>query len=155
MPAAGLVVLCIGNDLRGDDGAGPLVAAALCDRFPGRVFDGGQAPESFLGPIRRARPGSVVIVDAADFGAAPGEMRVFSATEAASAAPGIASLLGTHAPPLSILMELIAGETGATAHLVAIQAGTTAFGAAMTAEVAAAARSLVDELAILLKEDEP
>jgi hydrogenase 3 maturation protease len=154
IPPGRLVVLCAGNDLRSDDGAGPLVAETLRERFPGRVFDGGQAPESFLGPVRRARPQVIALVDAADFGGVPGEVRVFSAA-AAGSSPGVAPILGTHAPPLPVLMELIAGDTGALVCLVAIQARSTAMGDAMTPEVAAAAQTLASELAHLLKESEP
>ncbi|MBM3308025.1 MAG: hydrogenase maturation protease [Candidatus Eisenbacteria bacterium] len=140
-----VVVLGIGNDLRGDDGAGSLVARELGGRFPGLVFDGGQAPENLSGPLRRARPDAVIVVDAADFGAAPGEVRVVSAAEGAG---GLT--LGTHALPIGTFLAALAETTGAAIHLVAVQAATTEFGAAMTPAVAAAVGDVARELAAVL-----
>jgi hydrogenase 3 maturation protease len=146
--AAGrVVVLGIGNELRSDDGAGSLVAQSLRERFPDAAFDGGQAPENQAGPIRRAGPGTVIVVDAADFGGAPGEVRVASA--AAAAAGGLT--LGTHAPSIGTFMQALSESTGAAVHLVAIQAMTTAFGDAMTPGVAAAVADVTHELAGILE----
>jgi hydrogenase 3 maturation protease len=145
--AAGrVVILGIGNELRADDGAGSLVAQSLRERFPDAAFDGGQAPENQAGPVRRARPDTVLIVDAADFGGAPGEIRVASA--AAAAAGGLT--LGTHAPSIGTFMTALAESAGAAVHLVAIQAMTTTFGDAMTPGVAAAVADVTRELTSIL-----
>lgn len=138
------VVLGVGNVLRGDDGAGSWVAAALEGRHPGLAFDGGQAPENYMGPVRRARPDTVILVDAADFGGSPGEVRVVTAEEI----DGLP--LATHGPPLSVLMDAISESTGASPRLVAIQAESTAFGDDMCSDVAAAVERLVSELDDLL-----
>jgi hydrogenase 3 maturation protease len=141
-----VIVLGIGNDLRADDGAGSLVARSLGERFPDAVFDGGQAPENASGPVRRARPDTVIIVDAADFGGAAGEIRV------ASSAGGAGGLtLGTHALPIGTFMTALGEMTGAAVHLVAIQAATTEFGVAMTPDVAAAVGEVGRELAAILQ----
>lgn len=139
-----VVVLGAGNTLRGDDGAGPAVAARLAELFPALSFDGGQAPENYLGPLRRAAPETVVLVDAADFSGTPGEIRVLSADDI----EGVT--LGTHGAPLDGLMRLIEGETGATTHLVAIQAKNTSLGAAMSEEVRRAVDRLVEDLSRVL-----
>jgi hydrogenase 3 maturation protease len=140
-----VVVLGVGNTLKGDDGAGPAVAEALRRRFPERAFDVGQVPENFIGPIRRARPDTIILIDAADFGGTPGETRIASACEI----QGLT--LGTHALPLSVFMAAIADEIGAEVHLVAIQATTTALGGTMSAVVSAAVASLVQELERILE----
>lgn len=141
-----VVVLGVGNDLRADDGAGSLVARRLRERFPNVVFDGGQAPENQSGPLRRARPDAIVVVDAADFGGAPGEVRVVCARE--GEAGGLA--LGTHALPIGTFLAALAEATGATVHLVAIQASTTQLGVEMTPAVAAAVDEVARELAAVL-----
>lgn len=140
-----VAVLGIGNELRADDGAGSLVAQSLGERFPDIAFDGGQAPENASGPIRRARPDTVIVVDAADFGGAPGEIRF--------ASPGDAGglTLGTHALPIGTFMQALAEMTGAAVHLVAIQAQATAFGGGMTPEVAAAVAEVARELTAILE----
>jgi len=140
-----VVVLGVGNTLKADDGAGPAVAEALRKRFPECAFDVGQVPENFIGPIRRARPGTIILIDAADFGGTPGETRIVSAGEI----HGLT--LGTHALPLSVFMAAIAEEVGAKVHLVAIQAATTGLGGAMSVAVSDAVARLVQELERILE----
>jgi hydrogenase 3 maturation protease len=142
-----VVVLGAGHALRADDAAGSVVAEELRPRFPGRVFDGGMAPENFAGPIRRAGPGTLLIVDAADFGGAPGEVRVAAPDEV------VGLMMGTHAPPLSVLMSILAEDTGADVYLVAVQVVDTRLGGIMTPEVRSAVGKLVAELGRLM--DEP
>jgi hydrogenase 3 maturation protease len=140
-----VVVVGIGNTLRADDGAGSFVAGRLRDKYPDVVFDAAQAPENYLAPIRRAEPAVVVLVDAADFGGSPGETR----TAAAGDVEGL--MMGTHAAPLSMFMNVLAAETGADVRLVAVQVATTELGREMTPEVAAAAEELASRLDELLE----
>ncbi|MEA3409853.1 MAG: hydrogenase 3 maturation endopeptidase HyCI [Candidatus Eisenbacteria bacterium] len=139
-----VVVVGIGNTLRGDDGAGSLVAGRLRERYQHVVFDAAQAPENYLAPIRRANPDVVVLVDAADFGGSPGEVRAATAEDV----EGL--MMGTHAAPLSMFMKVLGQETRADVKLVAIQAATTALGAGLTREVADAVENLVSQLQKLL-----
>ncbi len=140
-----VVVVGIGNTLRADDGAGSLVAERLQERHPDVVFDAAQAPENYLAPIRRADPDVVVLVDAADFGGSPGEVRAATAEDV----EGL--MMGTHAAPLSMFMRVLGTETQADVRLVAVQAATTTLGADMTREVADAVEDLVSQLGKLLK----
>jgi hydrogenase 3 maturation protease len=139
-----VVLLGVGNALRGDDGAGSRVAAALAERHPKLAFDGGQAPENFLGPVSRACPDTVILADAADFGEAAGAVRIVDASEV----DGVS--LSTHGLPLGMLMSAISESTGALVYLVAIQIGSTGFGDEMCDEVAAAVERLIPELGGLL-----
>jgi hydrogenase 3 maturation protease len=139
-----VVVVGIGNTLRADDGAGSLVAERLRERYPDVVFDAAQAPENYLAPIRRADPDVVVLVDAADFGGSPGEVRAATAEDV----EGL--MMGTHAAPLSMFMRVLKDETGADVRLVAVQAATMTLGADMTREVADAVENLVSQLEELL-----
>ena len=139
-----VVVVGVGNTLKADDAAGPALAETLRRRFPDRVFDVGQVPENYLGPIRRAGPDTILLVDAADFGGEPGDVRIAAKGDV----HGLA--LGTHAAPLSMFMALAAGETGATVHLVAIQAKSTEFGGTMCEEVRAAVGRLASALEAIL-----
>jgi hydrogenase 3 maturation protease len=139
-----MVVVGIGNTLKGDDGAGSVVARRLRERYPDVVFDAAQAPENYLAPVRRAEPDAVLLVDAADFGGRPGEVR----TAVAGDVEGL--MMGTHAAPLSMFMRVLAEETGADMRLVAVQVANTALGAEMTREVAEAVEELVSVLDELL-----
>ena len=72
------VLLCVGNSMMGDDGAGPLLAQMCAENPQGnwRVIDGGSAPENDVVAIRELRPTRLLIVDATDMGLNPGEMRI-------------------------------------------------------------------------------
>lgn len=76
-----LALLGVGNQLRGDDGAGATVTEellhALGDSPPAgiQILTVATAPENFTGKLRKFAPQQVVFVDAADFGGSPGEIR--------------------------------------------------------------------------------
>ncbi|CAI1509481.1 hydrogenase maturation peptidase HycI [Serratia ficaria] len=96
------VLLCVGNCMMGDDGAGPLLAE-LCARTPPTgwtVIDGGAAPENDIGHIRELKPERLVIVDATDMGLAPGETRVIDEKDIAAM-----FIVTTHNLPLNVLID--------------------------------------------------
>ena len=72
------VLLCVGNSMMGDDGAGPLLAEMCAAQPKGAwvVIDGGSAPENDIVAIRELNPSRLLIVDATDMGLNPGEMRI-------------------------------------------------------------------------------
>jgi hydrogenase 3 maturation protease len=144
-----VVVVGVGNALRADDAAGPLLAESLRRRFPDRVFDVAEVPENYLGLIRRARPDTILLIDAADFGGEPGDMRIASEEDVAGFAGG------THAAPLSMFMALAAAETGAEVRLLAVQVKSTRLGGTMCEEVRAAVEALVPQLEAILSRDDP
>jgi len=131
-----VVVACIGNELRGDDGVGPFIAGLLepTDRLT--VVDCGETPENYLGVIARHSPEKVLIVDAAYFGGRPGEVRVVKKSEIAG---GGAS---THDAILTLFADYLEAQTGAAAFFVAIQPKTSQVGSGLSPEVEAAAREL-------------
>ena len=98
-PAA---VLGIGSPLRGDDGFGPAVVAALKPSAMLRPFDVQAVPESFLVPIVKSGCRGLILVDAADLGAAPGRVAVVPAERLAEVD------VSTHAIALSLVAEAIA-----------------------------------------------
>jgi hydrogenase 3 maturation protease len=86
----------------------------------------------------------VVLVDAADFGGSPGDVRVATAEDV----EGL--MMGTHAAPLSMFMRVLGHDTGADVRLVAVQVATTTLGAGLTGEVSDAIDRLVLQLGDLL-----
>ncbi|MDD1690061.1 MAG: hydrogenase 3 maturation endopeptidase HyCI [Methanoregula sp.] len=114
-----LAVVGIGDELIPADLLG-ISAARMIEQqhLPGiQVFFAGTVPESITGPIRRYRPEHVLFLDAAEMGEPPGTIAVI--------APGQvqASLLSTHALPLTVVMEYVERETGAGVTLLGIQPG--------------------------------
>lgn len=130
----GRLVFTVGNDLMGDDGAGPMLARML-ERSPldgWNLLDGGNAPENYVYKVREMAPEQVVIVDAAEMELPTGEVRRIDPEQI-----GGLSLMTTHMLPLSYLMETI-GEFVPRVELIGIQPGTVAFGRLVSAEVKSA-----------------
>jgi len=95
-------LLCVGNSMMGDDGAGPRLAE-LCVEQPldgWTVVDGGAVPENDIGFLRELRPAQLVIVDATDMGLAPGEMRIIDENDI-----GEMFMMTTHNLPLTFLIQ--------------------------------------------------
>jgi len=77
-----LAVIAIGNELMGDDGVGPVILKILSEKdIPESVdlIDGGTGGISLLHIVKNY--GKVIFIDCADFGGAPGEIRVFTPLE--------------------------------------------------------------------------
>jgi len=115
-------VVGVGNRLRGDDAAGPL----LVDRLSGNVrvacIDAGVAPENYLEKIARCDSQTVLLIDALNFGGVPGEARIFAPDDLAFR--GISS----HAPSLGMACEYLKLRCGARVFLLGIQPETVALG---------------------------
>jgi hydrogenase 3 maturation protease len=126
-----VVVVGVGNALRGDDGAGCLVARCLAGTPGLVVIEADEVPESYVGLIASERPDTVVLVDAVDLDAAPGAV-------ALAGRPDLAGIVtNTHRVPLGLVMEYVERETGARTCLLAIQPRELRFHRPMSDEVQA------------------
>ena len=117
-----VVVVGVGNPLRGDDAAGCLVARRLHGTPGVRVIEAEEVPESFVGDIAAAVPDAVALVDAVDLGREPGAVAVLEKEQVAAYAPT------THRMPLSLVMEVAHRRTGADVFLIAVQPSRVDFG---------------------------
>jgi len=128
----GTVVVCVGNELCGDDAAGVHVARRLTGAVPWRVFDTQSVPESFLMKIAALKPDCVVLVDALHFGADPGGVELFAAGDVGGQGPS------THGPAPLAFLEVLAMIHPCRRVVLGIQPKQVAFGDAMSAPVARA-----------------
>ena len=79
-----VVILGVGNEMRGDDGIGVFLAGKLekeLGKPEGIMIIKTQVPENFITPIMEFRPGKIIILDSADFKGKPGEFRVIKEDE--------------------------------------------------------------------------
>jgi hydrogenase 3 maturation protease len=130
------LLLGIGNTLRRDDGIGCLVARQFT--HPGwKAIDCGTAPENFTAVVRRERPDILVLVDAADMGLAPGELRRIPPDRIQDVG------IGTHQLPLSHLIAYLAPDVKRII-FVGIQPKTVVDGEDISGEVIEGARRLMD-----------
>ena len=113
---SGKVVLAgVGCLDRGDDGFGPVLACRLAG-VPGfDTLDCGDRLEDFTGDIAQLQPDTVLIADAVEMGASPGDVALL---EAADLPLGIGD---THRAPLRAVMEYLKIRTGAVVLLLAVQ----------------------------------
>ena len=117
-----VLLLGVGNRLRGDDGVGPHLIERLQDKINIPLIDASDVPENYLGPIEASGANLVLIVDAADFGASPGEMALIGLNQLKDIS------LSTHTANLSLLFQVIPADKRPETLLVALQPGSTAAG---------------------------
>ena len=172
-----LVVLGVGNRLRGDDAVGCLVCdelgkertlgvkdsrgqvpdAGTVRQGPQRpilessnprphsdsvfVLDCGSTPENYIQPIADRKPHRILVMDCCDFGAKPGEFRLFSREEVDRLSYG---LLSTHTLPLTLTIEMLSLETEAAIELLGIQPERIEFGEDLSEPVRRALPAVVE-----------
>ncbi len=141
-----ILVLGIGNSLKRDDGAGPHFVRKFRIQNPKsknklELLDVGTAPENFTGKIKKIKPDTLVIVDAVDFGEAPGRVKVVRAEEIG------AQSLSTHNISLKTFVGFLKEDLPTLeVWVVGIQPKQTGFGEELSPEV----KKAVDELCMSL-----
>ena len=130
------VIVGVGNALRGDDGFGPALIAALKGNTPVVCIDAGSAPENYLGPIVKKNPDTILFVDAVHLDRPPGTVELLNDTDL------IAAGLTTHDIPASMLISFLRKQTGAGVYLLAVQPEHLVLGAPMSAPVRESVRRL-------------
>ena len=131
-----VVIACIGNELRGDDGVGPFIAGLLKPTDRVKIVNCGETPENFLGVIVGYKPGKVLVIDAAEFRGEPGEVKVVSKEEIAGGG------LSTHDAILTLFTNFIEEQTGAKTFFLAIQPERSEVGDRISARVEKVARGV-------------
>lgn len=128
--AGRVCLLGFGNRLWGDDGAGSLLAEELEDCPGVFAIDGGMVPENHLERVAACEPGTVLLLDAGDFGGKPGDWRLLQ--------PGESLLAGmsTHAGSPNMLARYLEVRTNAKVGLLLIQPGGMEYGEGLSDEVA-------------------
>ena len=117
-------IWCLGNELLGDDAVGCKVAELLLGKKIAGVIDCGTTPENHIASLREKPASTLLIVDAADMGLPPGELRGLSLEEldAASAV--------SHGVPMSLLLSPFIGVFEIA--VLGIQPETTQMGAPLS-----------------------
>ncbi len=153
-PAA---VVGIGRAGSGDDGVGPEVVRLLRGRTRAALFDCGAVPENFIGPIARAKPKCIVLIDAAAVGAEPGAVALYALSSLREAT------FHTHAASPALFLDVLVARINGSgtrdgvkgpgpvySFMIGIQPKTAGFGEAMSPEVLAAARDVAEAIAAAL-----
>ncbi|MHC4482075.1 MAG: hydrogenase 3 maturation endopeptidase HyCI [Planctomycetota bacterium] len=131
------VIVGIGNTLKGDDGAGPLICEQLRKAaISAELIDAGTVPENYIQSIIKKAPQSLVVIDAIDFGAPPGTTKIFKPDQLNSV------VLSTHALSPRLFVEMIAKEIEVDVYFVGIQPAQLELGQALSTPVSQAVQEL-------------
>ena len=94
------LLMCIGNPKGGDDAVGPYIAKKLKE-LNIDVIDCGTTPENYTSVVKQKNPKKLIIIDAADMGLKPGEIRIVPKEKI-----GVMTI-STHGIPTSVLMNYL------------------------------------------------
>lgn len=137
----------MGNELRGDDAAGVLAVRKLLKKKEQLedvlIIEGAQAPENFTSVIRRFNPHLVLVIDAGDFGAEPGEITLIDPDEALGG-------MGTHGLSMGDFLRYVQAETGSKTAILVIQAAGNEFGDPVCPPVRQAVNQAANQLQKIL-----
>ncbi len=112
-----IVVAGVGCLGRGDDAFGPILVRRLADVAGVKTLNCGDRLEDFTADIAEQHPDTVLIADAVDMGACPGDVAVLEADDLPL---GVGD---THRAPLRAVMEYLRMRTGADVLLLGVQPG--------------------------------
>ena len=110
------------------------------------IFIGETAPERLTGPIKRFGATHLVILDAADFGGAPGELGIIT-PEQIRGNPS----MSTHNLPLNVLIDYLVATLQCEVLILGIQPKSSRFGEPVSDPVAAGAKELAALFAACLR----
>ncbi len=133
----------IGNIIRGDDGLGPKVIELLKVRnVNASLFDCGTAPENYIFPMLKSLCDTLILIDAAHMGIAPGEIRVLDLSDIANIS------FSTHSPSPTLFIDLLKmGKDDLNVFLISVQPKETALGVPLSSEVLKGLGVLTDAIA--------
>jgi len=136
-----IVIIGIGNSLRGDDGIGPALIDGIKQPVGVLCIDAATAPENYIGKVAKEKPDTVLIVDAAHLNLAPGEYKILKKPDI------LKSGFTTHDISPSLFIEYLEKETSADIYMLGIQPKSVSFGREMSDEV----KKTLKELSGLIK----
>ena len=131
------IILGIGNILKGDDGAGPLVCEQLASaKISAGLIDAGTVPENYIQRIIKNAPRTLLVIDAIDFGAEAGTIKVFEPQQLNS------HVISTHTLSPRLFVDIIGKSIQVDVYFVGIQPAQTQLGQSVSAAVSRAIERL-------------
>ena len=135
------IILGIGNVLKGDDAFGPLVCEKLkIKNISTEVIDAATVPENYIQTIIRKSPQILLIIDAIDFSAMPGSIRVFEPEELNSL------VISTHTLSPKIFIDMIRQSIELDVFIIGVQPAQTQLGSPLSPQIKKSIFDLVDIL---------
>jgi len=130
------LIIGIGNVLKGDDGAGPLICEQLIGKISAEVIDSGTVPENYIQPIIKKAPQNLLIVDAIDFGASPGEIRIFRQEQLDS------FVISTHTLSPRLFVDMVCQSIEVDVYFIGIQPAQIKLGQSVSPQISQAIQQI-------------
>lgn len=142
--------MAIGNELRGDDGLGPLFANKISKIIKNEsnvvVINGGIVPENFTGTIRKENPSHVILIDAVEMNAQPGDMKFIAKEEISQ------YNVSTHSMPISFLIKYLETTSSFKIILLGMQPENMELGEEITENVKISVNNLINIFKTILND---
>jgi len=136
------LIVGIGNVLKGDDGAGPLLCEQLRRKGTGaEIIDAGTVPENYIQPIVEKTPQNLLIIDAMDFGASAGTINIFKPEQLSSV------VTSTHTLSPRLFTQVVCQNIKVNVYFVGIQPAQIGLGQSVSGQVSQAIQQLSRVLA--------
>lgn len=140
--ASRTLIVGIGNILKADDGAGPLVCEQLGRaKVSADLIDAGTVPENYIQPIIKKAPQNLLVIDAIDFGATPGTIRIFKPDQLSS------HVISTHSLSPRLFVDMVCQDINIDVYFVGIQPAHLQLGQSLSQQVSLAIKELSQTLA--------
>ncbi|HPP30639.1 MAG TPA: hydrogenase maturation protease, partial [bacterium] len=142
-----MVIVGMGDRMKGDDGAGSLIAEKLSrtiKRKDIRIIDAGNAIENYIGLIEKFRPDTVVVIDAVDFGGSAGEIKIMDCDELQEITTS------THTFSLPLLISHIKTETGARCKVIGIQPKKIGISEDISTDIQKSIKKVIEDISFVL-----
>jgi len=148
-----LIILCVGNDLRGDDGIGPVIYNRLQGQFGKHIllYNVGGSLENYLSVISKENATHCLIIDAVDFGddeITAGSVGFFKPSDLEDKQV----TFSTHFIPMKVFVEYMKTNSRVIIRILGVQPKNLDFGSEMSFEVLEAVDKVINFLIPLLRE---
>lgn len=132
-----VLIIGVGNRMRGDDAVGPLAIDKIKESrdLPKDwlLVDAGEVPENALGLVDKEKPDRVLLIDACDWDAEPGQVRFFTSDELEKLP---IRMLSTHGLPLSFWVKMaLTDHPDLKIELLGVQAASLEFNSPLAPSV--------------------
>lgn len=146
-----IVIMGVGNRMRGDDAIGCLISDDLKNENGLTVIDCGSAPENYIDKVIFLKPDQVIIIDACNFKSEPGRFKLFSEKQIDKI---YQNLISTHNLPLNLTVTMIKKQLPCEIQLLGIQPQQIIFGKGLSPKLEKAKQKIVKYLKNLIKINE-
>lgn len=133
-----VVIVGIGNILRGDDGFGPALISRLQGKLKALCIDAGTAPENYTGKIVKGNPNTILLVDALHLDKNAGEFELLKKEDIVKVG------FTTHDISPNMFIEYLEKNTAANIYMLGVQPKSVSFGEEMSDEVKGALEQITN-----------